>query len=89
MTWSDNFVMLSDGCGATGSATVTFKATDDCDLFSTTTATFTIKDDVAPLITSPADSKVVQCDPALNLVALDDWLTSNGGVCPRRNTRTF
>ncbi len=39
---------LSDLCGATGAATVTFTATDDCGLTSTTTATFTIEDTTNP-----------------------------------------
>ncbi len=30
VTWSNNFTALSDDCGATGSATVTFTATDAC-----------------------------------------------------------
>ncbi|MFD2890719.1 hypothetical protein ACFS5J_01670, partial [Flavobacterium chuncheonense] len=30
VTWSNDFTTLSDLCGATGSATVTFTATDDC-----------------------------------------------------------
>ena len=40
VTWSNNFTGLSDLCGSTGSATVTFTATDDCGNASTTTATF-------------------------------------------------
>ena len=43
VTWSNDFTALSDLCGATGAATVTFTATDDCGLTSTTTATFTIE----------------------------------------------
>ena len=30
VTWSNDFDALSDDCGATGAATVTFTATDDC-----------------------------------------------------------
>ena len=30
VTWSYDFEGLSDDCGETGSATVTFTATDDC-----------------------------------------------------------
>ena len=30
VTWSNDFDALSDDCGATGMATVTFTATDDC-----------------------------------------------------------
>lgn len=55
VSWSNNFSGLSDACGATGSATVTFTATDDCGNSSSTTATFTIVDTVAPIFdTLPA-----------------------------------
>ena len=60
VTWSNDFTALSDGCGATGSATVTFTATDACNNSSSTTATFTIVDLTAPTITCPA-SVTVNC----------------------------
>ena len=50
VTWSNDFVALSDDCGATGSATVTFTATDDCGNACSTTATFTIVDTTAPAL---------------------------------------
>ena len=52
VTWSNNFNGLSDDCGATGSATVTFYATDDCNNVDSTTATFTIEDTTPPDITA-------------------------------------
>ena len=53
VTWSHDFTGLSDDCGATGSASVTFTATDACgnNIGSTTTAAFTIVDTQGPLIT--------------------------------------
>jgi hypothetical protein len=49
---------LTDGCGATGSLTVEFIATDDCGNSSSTTATFTIVDTTDPTITCPANATV-------------------------------
>ncbi|MCB0556698.1 MAG: DUF11 domain-containing protein, partial [Phaeodactylibacter sp.] len=48
VSWSDNFDGLSSLCGATGSATVTFTASDLCGLSSSTIATFTIEDTRPP-----------------------------------------
>jgi len=60
ITWSNDFNGLSNGCGATGSATVTFTATDACGNSSSTAATFTIQDTTAPTI-SDADDVVTEC----------------------------
>jgi hypothetical protein len=60
VTWSNNFTALSDDCGNTGSATVTFTAKDACGNKSTSTATFTIVDHTAPVISCPA-SVTVNC----------------------------
>ena len=55
VTWSSDYEGLSDGCGATGSAAVTFTATDECGNATSTTATFTIEDTTAPqLANTPA-----------------------------------
>lgn len=56
VTWTNNFIELSDLCGATGTATVIFTATDQCNNpISTNAVTFTIIDTQAPSITCPAD----------------------------------
>jgi len=52
--WSNNFNGLSNGCGETGSATVTFTARDLCGNAATTTAAFTIIDSAPPHGTCPA-----------------------------------
>src|SRR5688500_18422186 len=78
--WTNNITGLSDGCGATGSATVEFTATDDCDNASTTTATFTIEDTTDPTITDEAEDETVECDGAGNTAALNAWLADNGGA---------
>ncbi len=46
--WTDNSTGLSDGCGSTGTETVTFTVTDIHGNSSSTTATFTVIDDFAP-----------------------------------------
>jgi len=58
ISWSNDFIGLSDSCGATGSATVTFTATSDDGCVTNTSetmATFTIEDTVAPYISCAVD----------------------------------
>ncbi|MEW6158777.1 MAG: hypothetical protein AB1813_15230, partial [Verrucomicrobiota bacterium] len=80
VTWSHNFSGLSNLCGATGSATVTFTATDECGNASITTATFTIVDTTPPSLVAAAGNQVVECDGAGNPAQLGAWLASNGGA---------
>ena len=80
VTWSNDFDALSDDCGATGAATVTFTATDDCGNATSTTATFTIEDTTSPTRDSEAMDMTVECDGAGNVADLDAWLASNGGA---------
>ena len=81
MVWTNDFTGLSDGCGATGSALVTFTATDECGNFAITTATFTIEDTTPPVIDPGASDMTVECDTAAGNVAnLDAWLADNGGA---------
>ncbi|NRD22525.1 tandem-95 repeat protein [Winogradskyella litoriviva] len=57
ITWTNNFTSISDGCGETGSATVTFTATDACGNSTSTTATFNSVDTTNPVApNAPADS---------------------------------
>jgi hypothetical protein len=79
VTWSNDFSALSDDCGATGAATVTFSATDACGNATSTTATFTIEDTTAPAVMDAMDA-TVECDGAGNAADLDAWLASNGGA---------
>ncbi|MDT0559700.1 gliding motility-associated C-terminal domain-containing protein, partial [Ichthyenterobacterium sp. W332] len=44
VTWTNDFSALTAACGSTGSATVTFTATDSCGNEATTSATFAIVD---------------------------------------------
>ena len=81
VTWTNNYSgSLSDLCGLTGSAMVTFTATDACGNFSTSTGTFTIQDTANPNLTTQAISQTVECDGNGNLAELTTWLASNGGA---------
>jgi gliding motility-associated-like protein len=77
-TWTNNFTGLSDGCGKTGSANVTFTLTYDCGIRNTN-ATFTIIDTLPPSIT-PAEDATVECDGQGNTQQLQAWLMSHGGA---------
>jgi hypothetical protein len=72
---SDDFAGLSDECGATGSAMVTWTGTDDCGNQTTESATFTIEDSTPPTITGIEDL-TVECDGAGNTEDLEAWLAS-------------
>ena len=102
-TWSNDFEALSDDCGATGAATVTFTATDDCGNSAATTATFTIIDTVAPDFTGSEYSFLIACDlydtTSLYDIVVDDAcgfdtvyvssiLTVSGG-CPAGYLREY
>ncbi len=54
-TWANDFSSLSDLCGTTGAATVTFTVEDASGNSSTTSATFTIEDTTAPELECPSD----------------------------------
>ncbi len=79
VTWSNNFTNLSDECGATGEALVTFTATDDCGNTAQTIATFTIEDTTSPDITQAQDL-TVECDGNGNQTELNQWLDSNASA---------
>ncbi|TDU40219.1 gliding motility-associated-like protein [Gelidibacter sediminis] len=66
ISWSNNFTSLSDLCGPTGAATVTFTATDGCGNASSTTATFTIIDTIVPVISPLPDVTTIECTETPN-----------------------
>jgi len=59
---------------ATGAATVTFTATDECGLSSSTTGTFTINDTMGPTITAP-EAITLECGSQGNEAIINNWLT--------------
>ena len=63
-TISNNYTGLSNECGNTGSAVVTFTANDGCGNTATATATFTVVDTQAPTLNKPAN-KTVNNDPGV------------------------
>lgn len=74
-SWSDNSTGLSDGCGATGSETVTFTYTDPSNNTKSTTATFTIVDTDPPSVTCPANIHLPECD------SIATWVVIASDVC--------
>ncbi len=71
----NNFIGLSDDCGKTGSATVTWMATDDCDNMISHTAIFDVTDLASPSIDGP-DDVTVDCDGSVTSQLLQEWLDS-------------
>jgi uncharacterized Zn-finger protein/subtilisin-like proprotein convertase family protein len=79
--YTNDYVAISGGCSAfTGSATVTFTATDACGNFTDTTAIITVVDNVPPNITLPAQDTIVECDGMDNATDLADWLANIAGA---------
>ena len=79
LNWSDNFIALSDECGATGSALVTFTATDPCGS-TETVATITVNDTSPPVLVNPASDLTVECDGNGNTTQLNTWIQNKAGA---------
>jgi hypothetical protein len=79
LIWSYNYSNLSNECGVTGSALVTFTAVDECGS-TETTATVTVVDSSPPSIISQATDLLVECDGTGNLPDLVPWLVNHGGA---------
>ncbi len=79
ISYTNDFVALEGGCSEfTGSALVTFTATDACGNSDVTTATVTVIDETPPMITRPSTDLTVECDGDGNIAALQAWLDANG-----------
>lgn len=80
ISWSNNYLMLSNECGLTGSASVIFTATDQCGNSTTTSAVFSIQDHTAPNMIVTAQPITISCD-AINLEnEIQQWLNNLGGA---------
>lgn len=81
VVYTNDFDQLSDGCSTfTGSALVTFTASDACGNSITATATVTVIDDTGPAFDIMARDTIVECDGAGNLTDLANWLANHGGA---------
>jgi|SRR5687768_14742619 len=80
LLWSNNYTGMNDGCGATGSATVTFTATDECENSVSTIATFTIDDNVDPVIITMAQDATIECGNINQEIFIQNWLNNHGGA---------
>ena len=79
LVWTHDYQEINNGCGNTGSAMVSFTATDDCGS-TVTVATVTIVDATAPVIDHPSNNMIVECDGLGNQAELSSWLAGRGGA---------
>lgn len=84
LIWSHNYIDLSNGCGATGSALVTFTALDECGS-TETSATVTVVDSSPPVFTNPAFDLLVECNGTGHQAELNQWLGNQGGAMAQDN----
>ncbi|MFQ5606182.1 MAG: T9SS type A sorting domain-containing protein [bacterium] len=79
LTWTHDFTALSDDCGITGNALVTFTVSDDCGS-STTNATLTVIDTTAPVIDIAAQDTTIECGLTNQATVIQNWLDNQGGA---------
>jgi type IX secretion system substrate protein len=80
LSWSNDYGGLSDNCGASGSAIVTFTCTDSCGNSTSTGATLTVSDNTAPVIENDALDMTAECDGSTFPQEATAWLDSHGGA---------
>ncbi len=78
--WTNTYIGLSDDCGLTGSASVTFTVSDQCGNSATTAAVFTIGDHVPPAMLMEAQPLTITCDATNQENEIQQWLNSHGGA---------
>jgi len=68
-------------CANTGTYTNTWTVTDDCgNMSSIYTQVISVSDVTPPVISTPAQNMVVECDGSGNLAELNAWLSANAGA---------
>jgi len=77
--WTHDYNGLSNECGNTGSALITFTAEDDCGS-TFTVATLTVSDVNPPFITVLPSDLEVECDGQGNIAQRNAWLNNQGGA---------
>ncbi|MCK4678960.1 MAG: HYR domain-containing protein, partial [Bacteroidales bacterium] len=85
ISWSNDFSGISNLCGETGSATVTFTASDDCGNHTSATATFTIVDNIPPSIVCPADLINIPTNQGLCTATINPGTASATDQCSGTN----
>lgn len=80
VTLTHDYVGLSDGCGDSGDATVTWTATDACGLTATHTATVSVIDSTPPTFTTAPSDATFECDGTGNVDDIEDWLSGAGAT---------
>ncbi|MCK5839134.1 MAG: HYR domain-containing protein, partial [Bacteroidales bacterium] len=85
ISWSNDFSGISNLCGETGSATVTFTVSDDCGNNNSTTATFTIVDNIPPSIVCPGDLINIPTNQGLCTATINPGIASATDQCSGTN----
>ncbi len=80
VTWANDFTGLNGGCGGTtGTAAVTYTASDGCGNTDDVTINFTVDDSNPPNIIMGAVDTIVICDGTGNMTELTTWLNNRAG----------
>jgi gliding motility-associated-like protein len=80
VTWSHNYAGLSDLCGGTGFAAVTFTASDACGNTATDIATVSVVDIAPPVLTQAASNVSFNCENVMNQSNLQAWINFSAGA---------
>ncbi len=79
VTWTNDYAGLQEDCPGSGTALVTFTATDECSNASTVTATVSVSDMEGPDISAIPEEYTVECGPSSTAEVIA-WLEDFGGA---------